>query len=144
MPVPGGVVFDSRQFLRIKQLKVKIKSLTAEAAIIRMEERKVLARRKFNIELWISLQSHRRHDVRAEQRSALLAYGFFRGRPYAVLERPSKDNPPDWPRVCQLVAKFGAFMSPKPDVLRASVEAWSRGESVVFKNHNTQVVIGAA
>ena len=96
-------------------LKVKIKSLAAEARIIKREEQK---RRK----AWRSvtraetkketgrqargLREHRIGQVRPESRCALVAYGFLRGRPYKVVENSAKSEP-DWDRVQRLIEKFG-------------------------------------
>lgn len=56
-------------------------------------------------EYW-PLRWHRIGDVRNEQRSALLAYGFLRGRTYARIESYSL-VPPSFNRVVELVVKFG-------------------------------------
>jgi hypothetical protein len=83
-------------------LKIKIKSLAAEALIIRKEARKVRG------DLRHSLNQHRKTDVRWEARSSMLAYGFLRGRPYKLMEEKVRaDNQPDWTRIEQLVKKFG-------------------------------------
>jgi len=89
---------DNRQFL-----KVKIKSLAAEAQIIRHEERRSAGLRR------ASLCEHRRGIVRREARSALLAYGYLRGRLYPELERSNRPNRPgpDWATVERLVKKYG-------------------------------------
>lgn len=83
-------------------LKIKIKSLAAEAAIIRAEERKwpgPSAER-------FGLHEHRVQDVRRESRAAGLAYGFLRGRRYRALEAKSYEEP-NWKRVQQIAEKFG-------------------------------------
>lgn len=88
-------------------LRVKIRSLAMEARIIRHEEHKI--KRPFSLdgeEQYRSLRQHRLNDVRREQRSALLAYGFLRGRSYARME-PFSLEPPDLNRVVELVSKFG-------------------------------------
>mgnify|MGYP000953442220 CR=1 FL=1 len=62
-------------------LKVKIKSLAAEAEIIKKEERKArdeVVKRELIV--------HRRRDVAKEARAAHLAYGFLNGKKYAELE----------------------------------------------------------
>lgn len=99
---------------RIKMLKVKIKSLAAEAGIIRREEQLALCRElpteqrtKYrDLDLYGELRHHRRWDVRREQRVSLLAYAFLRGKPLSACEPKSKVEP-DWARVLQLVLKFG-------------------------------------
>jgi hypothetical protein len=89
---------------RVKMLKVKVKSLAAEARIIRLEERRAVAGSWLHRELYL----HRIHDLRDEQRSSLLAYAFLRGKARAACE-PKTDphNPPDYARVLKLAGKFG-------------------------------------
>lgn len=86
----------------VKMLKVKIKSLSAEARIIRLEER----RAGEDTDLRCRLHEHRVGAVRTEQRLSLLAYAFLRGKPLSAVE-PKRAAEPDWQRVGQLVAKFG-------------------------------------
>ena len=84
-------------------LKVKVKSLAAEAKIIRLEER-----RAGHGDLRNRLALHRRWHVRFEARHSLLAYGYLRGIPYGVMERTiHEDNEPDWEHVEQMVKRFG-------------------------------------
>lgn len=89
---------------RRTHLKVKIKSLAAEAKIIRAEERKggVMVN---------SLHFHRVCDVRREARHSQLAYAFIRGVPYKVVE-PNSKNAPNWSYVAKLVEKFGIVYHP--------------------------------
>jgi hypothetical protein len=84
---------------RRRYLKVKIKSLAAEAKIIRQEERKSGGR------LRNGLHEHRVGIVRSEARHSLLAYGFLRGRDYSRLEKNSSQ--PNMERVRSLIEKFG-------------------------------------
>lgn len=87
----------------ITYLKVKIKSLAAEARIIRLEERRARTR-----ELRDGLAEHRRTTVRRQARSTQLAYGFLRGRPLSRLEpHTRKDRAPDWKSVRQMVDRYG-------------------------------------
>jgi hypothetical protein len=92
---------------QVKALKVKVKSLAAEAGIIRLEERRAIGGKRRDDVLYASLRQHRVWDVRKEQRSSLLAYAFLRGRAYSACERPADDNKPDIDRVQSLVKKFG-------------------------------------
>lgn len=86
-------------------LKMKIKSLAAEARLIRYEERKW----RGDSATRAGLQSHRCSVVRREARAALLAYGYLRGRPYRALEAGChKAGEPDWSRIARLVSRFGA------------------------------------
>lgn len=81
-------------------LKVKIKSLAAEAKIIRELESKTKTP-------WL-LKEHRVGIVRSEQRHTLLAYGFLRGRPYAAMEAKLTNTPaPDFNKIKKLVDKYG-------------------------------------
>lgn len=68
--------------MSIVYLKVKIKSLEAEAKIIRKEERK---HRKDDA-IRNGLTNHRKTVVRIEQRATLLAYAFLRGKSYKEIE----------------------------------------------------------
>lgn len=85
------------------QLKVKVKSLSEEARIIRKEERKF---KKIDPQLFNELSEHRRGLLRYEARCSQLAYAYLRGREYNKVERKCK-FPPDWKRVYALVEKFG-------------------------------------
>ena len=90
---------------RLRHLKIKIKALAAEAAIIRHEEHKTRA-----MERW-ELSHHRRTTVREEARHSLLAYAFWHGRPYAEVEAAGTANPPDWSRVEKIAARFGRIIT---------------------------------
>jgi len=81
----------------IKQLKVNVKSLAAEAAIIRKEEKKLRKQIKANVvkdsatvdrlrRIRNSLNDHRRCLLRHEARTANLAYAFLRGKAYRDVE----------------------------------------------------------
>jgi hypothetical protein len=115
-------------------LKVKIKSLAAEARIIRREENRCRPKTKTQWmdlptqplgltvlrglrrvklkpgeeprEPFLQLCGHRIGELRSEARSAQLAYGFLRGRKYHQIERQS-DEPPDMDRMMEIVKKFG-------------------------------------
>ena len=105
---------------------MKVKSLAAEAHIIRLEERKALGRRVPDTAVYVSLRTHRVCDVRREQRSSLLAYGFLRGRPYASIEKPAATNPPDWVRVRKIASKFHGWYWLDTDT--AALDAWAARE----------------
>ena len=100
-------------------LKIKIKSLAAEAAIIRREERRLP--RAGMTGLRYALAQHRRYDVRSEARSALLAYGFLRGLPYARIEAKCW-TVPDLARTAEIAAKFGGF---DKKVALVQIRAWT-------------------
>lgn len=90
---------------RIKQLKVKIKSLAAESRIIRLETN----RSKDQQTKW-DLAHHRTGIVREEARYSQLAYAFLRGRSYASVEAKT-DKELDLKRVEKLVERFGVTYS---------------------------------
>lgn len=114
---------------QVKALKVKIKSLAAEAQIIRLEEGRVLGRKKPDLQLYRSLREHRIRDVRGEQRSSLIAYGYIRGRAYSAVEKPSDKNPPDWSRVRSLVEKFGSAPGHPVKCLPEALTEWAKAVS---------------
>jgi hypothetical protein len=101
---------------RIIHLKVKIKSLAAEAGIIRHEVAKLDKRQSFTIcpdkRKYIStikhgLNEHRKGIVRYEARHSLLAYALLRGKPYEVVEQKCSE-PPQWRKVTDVARRFGA------------------------------------
>lgn len=116
------------------ELKIKSKSLAAEARIIRGEEAKLLrrldglgapsdegsaqdegacarrlARLRF-LHAYSAVRSHRCGLVRAEARRTLLARGFLRGRPYRRIEMRSGRalTDQDWKGVEAMVLRYGA------------------------------------
>lgn len=106
-------------------LRVKIKSLAAEATIIRREERRAkLLWQKYQNPTFFSLQGHRRCEVRPEARAALLAYGFLRGRTYHQIENKCHE-PPNWHRVTELVRKYGTLSKEQSAI---AVKSWGDGE----------------
>ena len=107
--------------MSIRFLKVKVKSLAAEARIIRQEERRSYG------QLRNDLHSHRVHHVRREARATLLAYGYARGKTYATMER-SPRSVPDWDRVERMIKKYSQLKQP--------IEEW--------KNEQTENVCGVA
>ena len=115
-------------------LSIKIKSLAAEAVIIRKDENRYRAQSKRKPRFvdgkdtwasdhvggqcastsrttWLGLKSHRRQEVRSEARSALLAFGFLRGTPYRAMEAKCWDDP-NWSRIATLVSKYSDRKGP--------------------------------
>lgn len=102
-------------------LKVKIKSLAAEARIIRHEELKFPNARLMRKMQWAQpiggrdnptyqgLHIHRVAIVRPEARAALLAYGFLRGRSYRAIEAKCYQEP-DWFNVLKIARRFGTVI----------------------------------
>ena len=89
------------------QLKIKIKSLAAEAQIIRKEERKL-----HGMDKW-GLQNHRKTVVRNEARRSLIAYQHIRGRDPACHFHSDEAirRGIDWPHVERMVRKYGSLES---------------------------------
>lgn len=117
---------------RNTHLKIKIKTLVAEVAIIRLEERKALTKARYvkwgtnpetgrygripvepdepgaylDCSAYWGLVNHRKGIVRDATRTNLLAYGFLRGRSYEQMERTTR-NPPDLKEVEKVARRFG-------------------------------------
>ena len=85
---------------RLKHLRIKIRTLQAEAQIIRHEERRTRGYEKH------LLAEHRRGVVRRAARHNLLAYVHLKGVPYAKVEFNVK-NEPNWQEVMRVVKRFG-------------------------------------
>lgn len=124
---------------QVKMLKVKIKSLAEEAQIIRLEERRALARtpegkpsKWTDPDLYSGLREHRIGTVRSEQRLSLLAYAFLRGTPYHKVE-PKAATKPDWERVRKLVDKFGLTWQAGCEGIAEQRRAWSEWVGVAVK-----------
>lgn len=81
-------------------LKIKLKSLAAEARIIRHEERKSDGDRR------CKLHHHRVGEVRREARATHLAYGFLRGIPRLSIERKARTEP-DWDKIERMAGRYG-------------------------------------
>lgn len=101
------------------ELKIKSKHLTEEAKIIRFEERRQKARNKA---LYNSLRSHRRWEVRNENRATFLARAFLAGKAYKTVEQ--KTTRGNYilemiiaPRVLAMVNKYGVDKLSKADIL---------------------------
>ncbi len=104
-------------------LRVKLKSLAAEADIIRLEERKANKYKDFTLQNELSV--HRKYVVRRQARATLLAYQYLRGVPYHVCEspNPAKPNPPDWISVGKMVRRYGGKSFDHEKWLDASLSA---------------------
>lgn len=83
-----------------KLLKIKVKSLAAEAKIIRKEEF------RSNRQTRDALYWHRIFVVRTEARATHVAYGLIRGRTYKQIEQNPKGKP-DWDKVKAMLKKYG-------------------------------------
>ena len=128
--------------MRNKALKVKVKTLAAEAKIIRKEELKLTYHRRNATEdahreefdmFRNSLVHHRTKTLRTESRSSQVAYGFLNGYSYASIEEKAKSHP-DWDSVERMVIKF---RDPGIDVrdIQQHLAQWvSEAKALVEKN----------
>lgn len=91
---------------RNPELKIKLKSLAAEARIIRQDETK--AYKSGDYDTGNSLHNHRVQGVRWEARATLLAYQYLRGVPYIVCERNARTEP-NWDKVWRMAKKYGVL-----------------------------------
>lgn len=85
-------------------LKIKLKSLAAEAKIIRREEKK-------GGEFREGLYRHRIDVVRHEARHTILAYNFIRGVSYKQTE-PKTNTPINTDKVKAMVKRYGKQRGP--------------------------------
>lgn len=86
---------------KINHLKMKIKSLAAEAEMLRREEVKWWGPSAHRYDL----HNHRKQVVGPESRHSLLAYGFLRDLPYGVMESHIYTKP-DWTKVENIAKRF--------------------------------------
>lgn len=96
-------------------LRVKIKSLAAEAKIIRAAE--IKARDNGHSETRLGLHLHRVNDVRSEARSAQLARVLICGKRYSDSEAKCEISP-DALRISVIASKYGARSYTRDDVRR--------------------------
>lgn len=85
---------------RRELLKIKLKSLTAEARIIRQQEQKTFGLLREEMHL------HRVRHLRAAARSTHVAYGLIRGRTIAQIE-PKADTPYNVGAVQAMIKTYG-------------------------------------
>lgn len=92
------------------QLKIKIKSLAAEARIIKHAE--MQAKKNGQTSRLTSLHLHRINVVRCSSRAAQLAYGYLRGKRYDQIEQDaaydSSKSIIKWSEVEAMVKKYGS------------------------------------
>jgi hypothetical protein len=98
-------------------LKIKIKSLVAEAGIIRVQEQRQLGfaakckNEEYRDQHETSarrLKGHRKGVVRNEMRQSLLAYGFLNAKPYKCMEATCRsNNKPNWDTIEKMAIRFG-------------------------------------
>lgn len=95
-----GQTTDLRELLR-----VKLKSLTEEAKIIRAESHR-LDRHQLGSVIQALLREHRVGIIRHESRHTHIAYGLIRGRKLEEIEAPNS-TPFDIPSVNRMLKKYG-------------------------------------
>jgi len=101
-------------------LKIKIKSLIAEARIIKEQEKKA------GPNLRDRLRHHRITVVRLEARASFLAYAYLRGRTLASVEGTSGvTNLAAYERALRIVKKFGTTTAER------GFDKWAVGHFVV-------------
>lgn len=111
------------------ELKIKSKSLSAEASIIRIEERRARAARK--TELLTSLHLHRVTVVRWEARATYLARAYLAGQSYSTVEASTKHCKENefwsrvFPRIVTMVNRYGLIVS------KEQVKNWINTRSAV-------------
>jgi len=105
--------------LNLIKLKIKAKSLAAEARIIRKEERKLTGSRRDII------AEHRRTIVRDEARATQLAIACIKGRPYTTVE-PKCNNL--WHRDNFIVPKVEAMCKRYAYMDRYTVGKWIKND----------------
>lgn len=115
MTTTNATVKDKRRLL-----KIKLKSLATEAAIIRKEEDKTKHSKRPEVqELRQEMHQHRVWDLRMESRATGLAYSFIRGRKYRQIEPRSSLTATDaaWilimkPKIHAMITKYGSQKIP--------------------------------
>ena len=97
------------------ELKIKTKHLAAEATIIRFEENKLRDRKQDRSpgSLWWKINTHRRHELREEQRAAFLARAYLNGARTARRMEPKRRPEKEYrfkhsiiPRAAKLINKY--------------------------------------
>lgn len=84
----------------IHALRCNVKSLSAEAKLIRYEEKRA------GLVYCSALREHRVRELREESRYSLLALAFYRGKPRSCVE-PGANSPIDFFRLRKKVSKYG-------------------------------------
>lgn len=110
----------------LHKAKVNVKSLAAEARIIRQEELRTSG------EVRRQMYLHRVGHVRGEARAAQLAYGFLRGRLRSRLEHTDREPPTR--RIREKVAAWteGELPTKERELLLAEIQGWLLGKEVAI------------
>lgn len=122
-------VIDRREFLRIKA-----KSLAAEARIIRHEANKSRGYLKHQ------MNHHRKTVVRQEARVTHLALGYIKGRRWSQMEADPKTRP-NFEKVLVMISKYGPCDKSQREALLAQVEKEARDRWLaLLANHRLPTV----
>lgn len=116
------------------ELKIKALSLVAEAHIIRRYESKIAKARSYWMReghrhlnaQFISLQNHRKLDVRREARATHLARMFLKGVDYLAVEQKCYEQP-NWDKVFKMVVCYGGVLDSR--VVAQRFEEWKQSGS---------------
>lgn len=131
---------------RLVFLRVKIKSLTEEARIIRHETRRAKARKRMErvqrIALVNALTDHRRVGLRVAARRTFIAYGYLRGREYLKIEHENSRelSGTDWREIARMVVKYGSGgndVYQPPEALKQAEEKLRLWWKVATSNQGT-------
>ena len=96
----------------IVKLKIKLKSLAAEARIIRKEELKNKGKWAWQADsFWI----HRTQHLRPITRATHVAYGLLRGLEYLQIE-PTAKSQPHWGKVKDMISKYSEWKDEKENL----------------------------
>ena len=130
---------------RSHELRIRAKSLAAEIAIIKDEERRVIRRAKSlrdhlamkgqRLDFYAatsaqrSLRQHRIDVVKKHSRCTNIARGFERGLAYSQIERSAR-LAPDWAEIERLVKRYCPAEAPRWAGWAADAEIYQRGALV--------------
>lgn len=121
-----------------EKLRIKFKTLAAEARFIRLEENKT--KKYGRLDECASLHNHRTNEVRKEARHSLLAYGFLRGTPYAKIERFSYSDP-NWFLTLKIVRRFAdttELLGDNKPKLEERFDEWRKIKETELPEHTDQ------
>ena len=112
------------------ELKIKTKHLSLEAKVIKFEEAKLKKQIRWfcdkqmpatrEIQQLNSITSHRKWNVRNENRATYLARAYIKGVPYHTVEKKCKDWAPVFlyilPRMLSMVKKYHSWKTEMHDL----------------------------
>jgi len=130
------IAFHTKEIARLKNAHNGSKGdpLNIQGRICAHElELKVLARQHNNTKVvpahvedhfnrYWGMHQHRIFDIRKEARTAQLAYGFLKGKPFREIENRSYSQP-NWDRIEKLAIRYGEV---DPDLIKQAFAEWKR------------------